>query len=187
MIVRFLNAHQYRGKRTDHPAHPASPRKTYYPGDIVDLPAEYFERHLESYKFAVIHNAAAAAAGAAVALMEDMTIEQLRKLVEKHHLEDEIEGSGQDGRALREDLVRTLDKHYKSVGRSVSDENDIPDDAALARLRVDELVTLCEAWNMDVHGTGRENKVLKVDLVEALSERREREDSAGGNGEGKKD
>ncbi len=184
MLIRFLNAHQYRGPQTDHAVHPAIPRKIYHPGDIVDLPSEYFERHLEPYPFAVIHNPAAASEGAAAALMEDMPIEQLRKLIEKHDLEKEIEGSGEGGRALREDLVRTLDKHYKSVGRDASDENDIPDDAALARMRVEELQTLCETRSMEVHGTGRDNKVLKVDLLEALSERREQEATKDEDGEG---
>ena len=182
MLVKFLNAHHYRGDRTDHPAHPAVPRHHYYPGDIADVPVKYFERHLEPYGFAAIHNAVAAAEGAAVALMEDMTLEDLRKLVDKHNLEDEVEGSGPNGRAMREDLVLVLDKHYKSVGRTVADKEPIPDDDALARLRVDDLVALCESRGIEPVGTGKGDKVLKVDLFEVLSEQRERE-----AGEGKSD
>ncbi len=175
MIVKFLNAHQYRGPRTDHPAHPAVPRQRYLPGDLVDLPAEYFERYLEPYPFAVVHNAAAAADGAAAAVLEDMTIERLRELVEKYELEDEVEGSGENGRFLKQDLIVVLNKHYKSVGRSAADEDRIPDEAELARMRLDELTTLCEARGIEVTGTGHDGKVLKRDMVEALSEQRERE------------
>lgn len=172
MIVKFLNAHMYRGPRTDHPEHPASPRKTYYPGDIADIPVEYFERHLEPYKFAQVHNAVAAAEGAAAAIMDDMDVKQLRDLVEKHDLGDKVEASGPGGRALREDFVAVLDAHYKSTGRTAADEGGIPEDDELARMRVDDLVALCETHGVEVVGTGRDSKVLKRDLIEALAERR---------------
>ncbi len=176
MIVKFLNAHQYRGERTDHPVHPAIPRHRYLPGDLVDVPADYFERFLEPYPFAVVHNAAAAAEGAAAAVLDEMPIEQLRQLVEKFELGEEVVGTGESGRALKGDLVAVLNKHFKSVGRTVADEDRIPDDATLARMRVDELTTLCEARGIEVTGTGHDGKVLKRDMVEVLSEQRESED-----------
>jgi pyruvate/2-oxoglutarate dehydrogenase complex dihydrolipoamide acyltransferase (E2) component len=182
VIVKFLNAHQYRGLRTDHPVHPARPRHNYQVGDLADIPADYYERHLAPYPFAQVYNAVAAAEGAAAALMEDMPIEQLRELIEKHGLDDKIEGSGPDGRALREDLVVVLDAHYKSTGRTKADEADIPEDDALARLRVDDLVALCETHKVEVDGTGHGGKVLKADMIEALSERRE-SDTTGKNDE----
>ncbi len=174
MIVKFLNAHQYRGKKTDHATLPAVPRRTYYPGDIVDLPVEYFERHLEPYPFAIVFNAAAAAESAAAALLQDMTIEQLRELVERNNLE--IEGSGEAGRATKEDLVAVLEKHYTTEGRTAADDaSEIPDDDALARLRLAELEALVEIHDLEVEGTGRGGKVLKSDLVEALIDKRDAE------------
>ncbi len=175
MIVKFTQAHHYRGPRTDHPAHPAVPRTHYMPGDIVDVPADYFEKNLEPYPFAHVHNAAAAAEGAAAALMEDMEIEALRKLIDKYDLENQVEGSGQGGRAMKEDLVVVLEKHYKAVGRSAADKDPIPEDAKLVRMRTDDLVLLCESRAVEATGTGKDGKVLKTDLVEALSEQRERE------------
>ena len=175
MLVKFTQAHHYRGVRTEHPAHPAIPRKTYLPGEIADIPVEYFEKHLEPYPFAHVHNPAAAAEGAAAALMEDMTVEQLRTLVDKYDLEDKIEASGPSGRATKPDLMVVLDRHYREYGRTAADKDDLPDDAALARMRVDELVTLCESRKIEVAGTGHDGKILKADLVEALSEQRERE------------
>lgn len=180
MIIKFLNAHSYRGPRTDHPQHPASPRKVYQVGDIVDVPVDYFERHLEPYRFAQVHNAVAAAQGAAAAIMDEMPIEQLRALIDKHNLDDQIEGSGPGGRAMREDLVAVLDTHFKTVGRSVADQDDIPEDDALARLRVAELVALCEEHKVEVNGSGRGGTVLKRDMIEALSERRQ-SDTTGKN------
>ncbi len=176
MLVKFTQAHHYRGDRTEHPVHPAVPRRTYMPGDIADIPVDYFEQHLEPYPFAHVHNPAAAAEGAAAALMEDMTIEQLRTLVDKYDLEDKIEASGPSGRATKPDLMAVLDKHYRTHGRTAADKEALPDDAALARMRVDALVMLCESRKIEVTGTGHDGKVLKADLVEALSELRELED-----------
>ncbi len=175
MLVKFTQAHHYRGERTEHPVHPAVPRRRYMPGDIADIPVEYFEDKLEPYPFAHVHNPAAAAEGAAAALMEDMSIEQLRTLVDKHELEDKIEASGPSGRATKADLVVVLNRYYKAHGRTVADKEALPDDAALARMRVDDLVMLCESRKIEVTGTGHDGKVLKADLVEALSEQRERE------------
>ncbi len=175
MIVKFTQAHRYRGPRTDHPTYPAQPRRVYMPGDIVDIPADYFEKRLEPYPFAHVHNAAAAAEGAAAALMDDMEVEVLRTLIDKYDLEDKVEGSGPGGRAMKEDLVLVLERHYKAVGRSAADKDPIPDDANLARLRVDDLVLLCESRGIEATGSGNAGKVLKADLVEALSEQRERE------------
>ncbi|KKL53689.1 hypothetical protein LCGC14_2272910, partial [marine sediment metagenome] len=62
-----------------------------------------------------------------------------------------------------------------AVGRSAADKDPIEDDAVLARMRVDDLVLLCESRAVKVTGSGRDGKVLKADLVEALSEQRERE------------
>ncbi len=182
MIVKFLNAHQYRGPRTDHPVHPAQPRHIYQVGNLADIPADYYERHLAPYKFAQVHNAVAVAEGAAAAIMDDMETEDLRTLIEKHGLGDKVEGSGPGGRALREDLVVVLDAHYKSSSRTAADEADIPEDADLARLRVDDLVELCEMHKIEVRGTGHDGKVLKADMVEALVERRE-SDTTGKNDE----
>ena len=182
MIIKVLNAPQYRGPRTDHPVHRARTRRIYQVGDLADIPADYYERHLAPYKFAQVHNAVAAAEGAAAAVMEDMETSDLRTLIEKHGLDDKVEGSGPGGRALREDLVIVLDAHYKSAGRTKADEADIPEDDALARLRVDDLVALCETHKVEVDGTGHGGKVLKADMVEALSERRE-SDTTGKNDE----
>ena len=175
MLVKFAQAHHYRGPRTEHPVHPATPRKTYLPGHIVDLPVEYFERHLEAYKFAHVHDPAAAAEGAAAAVLEDMSVEALRTLVDKYDLEDKIEASGPSGRATKADLIVVLNKHYRAHSRTAADQDDLPDDATLARMRTDELVMLCESRKITVEGTGHNDKVLKADLVDALSEQRERE------------
>ena len=178
MIIKFLNAHSYRGPRTDHPKYPAIPRRRFVPGDIADVPVEYFEKCLEPYRFAQVHNAVAVAAGAAAALMEDMSVEQLRSLIEKHDLEDKVEGSGEGGRALKEDLIATLSTHFTEEGSTAADEGAIPDDAKLARMRVDDLVALSETRKIKIQGTGRDGKVLKTDLISALAERRQREDTA---------
>ncbi len=181
MLVKFTQAHHYRGLATKHAVYPAVPRRTYLPGTIVDIPVDYFEKHLEPYPFAQVHNAAAAAESAAAALMEDMTIEQLRVLVEKNRLESSVKRTGLSGRAGKEDLVAVLEAHYKQHGRSIADKEAIPDDAALARLRAAELEALCETRGVEATATGHDGKVLKADMIEALSEQRERE-----AGEGKK-
>ncbi len=178
MLIQFDQAHNYRGPMNvtkKDSRHAPVARKTYYPGDIVDVPARYFEQRLEHEKFAHVYNASAAAEGAASALMDDMPIEQVRALCEKHELE--VVGTGEAGRATKDDMAKALETHYRDVGAELADDQEIPDDRTLGRMRFTELEEMAEQAGVgDVEGSGRDDKVLKADLIEALIEARDAED-----------
>jgi pyruvate/2-oxoglutarate dehydrogenase complex dihydrolipoamide acyltransferase (E2) component len=179
MLIQFAQAHTYRGptNATKTGRHAPIARKKYYAGDIVDVPARYFERHLESEGFAHVYNVAAVAESTSAALMADMSIEQVRELVAKHDLE--VTGTGPEGRATKDDMARALEAHYRAEGATLADEQaaQIPDDDALEDLRLAELEKLAELAGLtDVEATGRGGRILRADYIAALSAKRDDEE-----------
>lgn len=169
MLVKLNQAHRFAGETTDHPRFPARSRGRYQPGDVLEMPAEYYERYLEPYGFAEPYNLHVASKDATGALLNNLPVEQLRELAKTAGILDDIAGSGPNGRVMAVDLVGALSDYGQRKAQAAGD-GAADREEELNELSMKELTAAAtEAGIYDaIDGSGRRGKPVKKDLVDAL-------------------
>lgn len=97
---------------------------------------------------------------------ESMTLAELKAFVKEHNLE--VEGTGKRGYIKKQDYITTVENFASSPSPQSDDGQDesIPDANTMT---LKELRAYVKEHNVEIEGTGKNGRVLKTDLVEAVS------------------
>ncbi len=111
MLVKIKQAHKYRGPRMKGPRAPR-PRQVLRVGQVVEMPAEYYEKYLEPYGFgAVIQSVEAEDRQGLQKALGRQGLNVLRTFAKQLGSAEELahlKGSGKNGAVRKADVVAFL-------------------------------------------------------------------------------
>lgn len=121
MLVKLKRAHWYQGETTKGP-HGARRATRYVPGDVLEMPTEYFEAQIEPYEGGELYNAVVEDARELKTGLKKLNRQELRDLADKHEIE--VEGTGSGGLATKGDLIKALAEAGVGADDEPADDED---------------------------------------------------------------
>ena len=107
MLVKLTRAHRYVGPRGEH-KRAASRNRVSQVGEIIDVEAAYFEKHIEPYGGIMVPSIADDKTSGVTEAVGKLNANQLRHLaidLSDDDAVEAIEGSGAHGRLKKSDLI----------------------------------------------------------------------------------